>query len=326
MRSVPARAAYCRRARHTDRPLVHQVVDRIKISNSAVKELAFSLQGQYVVVNSHDRAVRVLSISRSDDGDELAIAPLHRFQDLVNRTPWNGVGCSGNGEYAMAGSGSKISHDVYIWNLNDGSLTKMLDGPKEALIGVDVRRGLSLVRELSTADQRNPFYGTPLYPTQWHPTKPVIASVSGLGRVHRWEEKQTDTWSAFAPGFEELEENATYVEREDEFDEVRLLPCVCLLAPTDHPSTHAAGQEDAGEALRRKELAEDAPIDILSTTPPRTALALPPVAAPGGSTAKAEAGWWWETEGDGDDKTDWYLPIKLGKDGRVWRDWESLFE
>jgi hypothetical protein len=162
--------------------------------------------------------------------------------------------------------------------------------------------------------------------TQWHPTKPVIASVSGLGSVHLWEEKQTDTWSAFAPGFEELEENATYVEREDEFDEVRLLPCVCLLAPTDHPSTHAAGQEDAGEALRRKELAEDAPIDILSTTPPRTALALPPVAALGGSPAKAEAGWWWETEGDGDDKTDWYLPIKLGKDGRVWRDWESLFE
>lgn len=116
-----------------------QVVDRIKISNSAVKDLAFSLQGQYLVVNSHDRAVRVLSISHSDDGDELAVVPLHRFQDLVNRTPWDGVGCSGNGEYAMAGSGSKISHDIYIWNLNDGSLTKMLDGPKEALIGVDVR-------------------------------------------------------------------------------------------------------------------------------------------------------------------------------------------
>lgn len=45
--------------------------------------------------------------------------------------------------------------------------------------------------------------------------------MSGLGSVHLWEEKQTDTWSAFAPGFEELEENATYVEREDEFDEVR---------------------------------------------------------------------------------------------------------
>lgn len=85
-------------------------------------------------------------------------------------------------------------------------------------------------------------------------------------------------------------------------------------------------QEDAGEALRRKELAEDAPIDILTTTPPRTALALPSVAALAVTSTSQEVGWWWETEGDGDDKTDWYLPIKLGKNGRVWRDWESLFE
>lgn len=50
----------------------------------------------------------------------------------------------------------------------------------------------------------------------------MIASVSGLGSIHLWVTAQADTWSAFAPGFEELEENAIYAEKEDEFDVVRL--------------------------------------------------------------------------------------------------------
>lgn len=38
----------------------------------------------------------------------------------------------------LTGSGSKIAHDIYIWSMNDGSLTKMIGGPKEALLTVDV--------------------------------------------------------------------------------------------------------------------------------------------------------------------------------------------
>ena len=53
---------------------------------------------------------------------------------------------------------------------------------------------------------------------QWHPTKPVIASVSSLGDIHIWQTSSPDNWAAFAPGFEELEENVEYDEREDEFD------------------------------------------------------------------------------------------------------------
>jgi COMPASS component SWD1 len=39
--------------------------------------------------------------------------------------------------------------------------------------------------------------------------------------VQIWQTTAPDNWAAFAPGFEELEENVEYDEREDEFDIVR---------------------------------------------------------------------------------------------------------
>lgn len=54
--------------------------------------------------------------------------------------------------------------------------------------------------------------------SQWHPTKPAIASVAVSGDIHIWQTSYPDNWAAFAPGFEELEENVEYDEREDEFD------------------------------------------------------------------------------------------------------------
>ena len=54
--------------------------------------------------------------------------------------------------------------------------------------------------------------------TQWHPTRPVVASVGNSGDIHIWQTSSPDNWAAFAPGFEELEENVEYDEREDEFD------------------------------------------------------------------------------------------------------------
>lgn len=55
---------------------------------------------------------------------------------------------------------------------------------------------------------------------KWHPTKPQIVSLSAVGRIYRWEFKHKENWSAFAPGFEELDDNIEYQEREDEFDQV----------------------------------------------------------------------------------------------------------
>ena len=38
--------------------------------------------------------------------------------------------------------------------------------------------------------------------------------------IHIWSIVPIENWGAFAPGFEELEENHEYEEREDEFDVV----------------------------------------------------------------------------------------------------------
>jgi hypothetical protein len=58
---------------------------------------------------------------------------------------------------------------------------------------------------------------------QWHPHKPAIASTTNQGNVLIWHCPTPERWGAFAGGFEEVDENVEYEEREDEFDIVRTL-------------------------------------------------------------------------------------------------------
>jgi COMPASS component SWD1 len=53
----------------------------------------------------------------------------------------------------------------------------------------------------------------------WHPSpqQSLLASCSTHGVVCIWRKPVTENWSAYAPGFKELEENVVYHEREDEF-------------------------------------------------------------------------------------------------------------
>lgn len=92
--------------------------------------------------------------------------------------------------------------------------------------------------------------------------RPLIASVSVLGLIHIWVTGITENWSAYAPGFEELDENVEYQEKEDEFDIVRVSSffrsfshVVCL------PST-SRFQEDESVIKRRKADEQDRRVDI----------------------------------------------------------------
>lgn len=140
---------------------------------------------------------------------------LHRFQDLVNRTPWNGIGFSGDGEYVYAGAAHQAAHNIYVWDKGAGALDKILEGPREPLVDAD-----------------------------WHPTRPLLLSVSVSGSINIWFTPNAENWSAYAPGFEELEENIEYQEGEDEFD-----------------------LEDEDELSRRKMDEEEADVNVLTLGP-----------------------------------------------------------
>ncbi|TYJ55224.1 hypothetical protein B9479_004054 [Cryptococcus floricola] len=189
-------------------PMSRQVLHHIKVANASIRQLTLDASGFHLITSATDRALRLLQV----DPLTLTLTAFHRFQDLVNRTPWYSVGFSGDAEYVMAGAAHKSAHNVFIWDRESGVLVKVLEGPKEPLIAC-----------------------------AWHPTRPIVASISSGGDVHLWQTASPDNWAAFAPGFEELEENVEYDEREDEFD-----------------------IEDESELNRRKDLEEDIFIDVLT--------------------------------------------------------------
>ncbi|KAJ6754741.1 RETINOBLASTOMA-BINDING PROTEIN 5 [Salix purpurea] len=190
-----------------------QVHAMVPASGGAViKNIVFSRNGQYLLINSNDRTIRIYeNLLPLKDGlmaledlnktlDEVAgvekmkvvgskcLKLFRELQDTITKVHWKAPCFSGDGEWIIGGSASKGEHKIYIWD-RAGHLVKILEGPKGALIDL-----------------------------AWHPVHPIIVSVSLTGLVYIWAKDHTENWSAFAPDFKELEENEEYVEREDEFD------------------------------------------------------------------------------------------------------------
>ncbi|GAA5988995.1 hypothetical protein JCM5350_001744 [Sporobolomyces pararoseus] len=269
-------------------------------SNSAIRHLEFSPKGDAIIVNSSDRILRLISLSPfpppppsppspasdPEDEDERLAEPeeeepyepppprppripyfeiVHKFQDLVNRVPWNGCGFSSDGEHVIGGADNKASHNIYIWDRDSGGLSKILEGPKDPLEDLD-----------------------------WHPLRPLILSTSSLGLIHTWVTPIVENWAAYAPGFEELDENREYEEKEDEFD-----------------------IEDEADLKRRRANAQDVPIDILSTSAPtllannQNELLWPRELHDGAEEATRQFESWIEEEGDGDEDEAFCLAPEL---------------
>ncbi|EEH15894.2 hypothetical protein PABG_05981 [Paracoccidioides brasiliensis Pb03] len=165
-----------------------------RLCNGVVILLRLANNGRDLLVNSSDRVIRTIimpdlsQLGVSLDPSAIKLEVEHKFQDVVNRLSWNHVAFSCTGEFVTAST--FMNHDIYVWERSHGSLVKILEGPKEEL-GV----------------------------VEWHPSRPMVAAC-GLesGCIYTWSIVSPQKWSALAPDFAEVEENVSYVEREDEYD------------------------------------------------------------------------------------------------------------
>jgi COMPASS component SWD1 len=163
-----------------------------KISASIVLLIRFTVYGRDVLVNSHDRIIRVYQLPDFSDPtfdfDTFQLEVQFKFQDLVNKLSWNHITFSSTGEFVVAST--YMNHNLFMWERGQGSLDRILEGPKE---------------ELSVVE--------------WHPNKSLVVAVGiDTGKIHIWSVVTPQKWSALAPDFVEVEENVEYMEREDEFD------------------------------------------------------------------------------------------------------------
>lgn len=192
------------------------------------------------MVNSSDRAIRVIAVSPpAPEGvqseSEASLSPLHRFQDQISRTTWNAVGFSGDGEYVFGGAGTREAHLIYVWDAPSGVLVKVLEGTNK----------------------------DPLVDCDWCPTRPLVASLTSSGTLNLFQTHAAENWSAFAPGFEELEENREYEEKEAEFD-----------------------IEDENDAQRRQEQEEERDVEVFLDRLTRQRPVQLPLPAPGRRAAR----------------------------------------
>ncbi|KAJ6627441.1 WD40-repeat-containing domain protein [Mycena sp. CBHHK59/15] len=173
------------------------MVARHKITGAgAIKGLEFTKTGRQLVANSADRTLRQFTVPLyappSADGAyvEQELEPTHRFHDPINKTAWHAMSYSPDGEWLAGGAADTATHKIYIWDIsNEGQFASALDGGRE-----------------------------PLLHLHWHPHKSAIASTTNQGNILIWHCPHPERWGAFAGGFEELDENVEYEEREDEFD------------------------------------------------------------------------------------------------------------
>ncbi|KAM0329386.1 hypothetical protein ACHAQA_004693 [Verticillium albo-atrum] len=168
------------------------VIHSGKQCNGVITTLRLTRSGRDLLVNSQDRKVRtfyVPNLTAQDlDVDTLYLIKEHEFEDQVNRLSWNHVTFTATGEYVAASTYN--NHEIYVWERRTGSLTRILDGPKE-------EQGV----------------------IEWHPQRHFLATC-GLetGRIYVWSIVPEQKWARLAPDFAQVEENQEYVEREDEFD------------------------------------------------------------------------------------------------------------
>ena len=118
-----------------------QVIYSTHLCSSIIILLRLTSDGSCMVSNSSDRIIRTIPLpdlsQTSPNAEHIELDIEHKFQDVVNRLAWNHVAFSSSGDYVTATTYE--NHDVYVWERSQGSLVKILEGPREELGVVEVR-------------------------------------------------------------------------------------------------------------------------------------------------------------------------------------------
>lgn len=154
---------------------------KVASGTAGVKGLVVSTGKKWLLVNSSDRYIRIFSLPKCELHKEL--------HDAVNRQQWKTMMFSPDGEHVLAGASHRHEHKLYFFSVFSGRMFKNLEGPKEGILDMI-----------------------------WHPVQPILVTVSTTGTMYVWGAHIDESWSAYTPGFHELEQNEEYIEREDEFD------------------------------------------------------------------------------------------------------------
>lgn len=198
-----------------------------KVTSSAgpcgVKGLLVSPDLRWLLVNSSDRYLRVFTVSDYK---------LHReLHDPVNRQQWKTIVFSPDSEHILASCAHRHDHKFYFFGVWSGRMFRTFEGPKEGVLDA-----------------------------VWHPSQPLLVSVSAVGTMYVWGAHAEESWSSFTPGFIELSHNQEYIEREDEFDYVEKYE--------DLPGAPARKKSKLVEELVIEELAKEKDdVDILTVDP-----------------------------------------------------------
>jgi COMPASS component SWD1 len=100
------------------------------------------------------------------------------FQDVVNTVQWRRCCFSNNTDYVIATSAEKSDYRIYIWNRIFGQLVKILHQSSCGCVDMT-----------------------------FHPTRALLITVTTQGALMIWVKNYAENWSAFAPDFQELEDN-----------------------------------------------------------------------------------------------------------------------
>ncbi len=171
------------------------------VASVGVRNLMYDAKKNALIVNFTDKTLRHYTLL--DDGS-IDDEPPTKFRDLVESPQWQAWAVSPSGEHIVSVPDSKGVQLLFIWNVETGELFRKMEGPREGGGIVDI--AVRLFR-LKTNEE-------------WHPFRPIFITVSEWDLIFVWSTTHKENWSAFAPGFEEIDENREYQEMEDEFDMV----------------------------------------------------------------------------------------------------------